>query len=219
MRSHSHHHHHYHHPASPRHGDGDRGPGGGRPGPRDGFMRGRKFSSDDLQLMLLSLLAGGASHGYELIKAIQVRSDSVYSPSPGMVYPALTYLAELGMVSVLLDGNKKLYSLAETGTAELAAQQQRSEELLASLTHMARKMKHLRGAMAEDAAGASADGAAWLPEFVAARLAFKRALLLKSDAGHDEQRRLTTILVRATAELETGAVVTPAPGAGGPASH
>lgn len=208
MKPHHHQHHHHHHCDAPRHGDGDRGPGAGRPQRPDGFMRGRKFSSDDLQLMLLSLLSGGASHGYELIKALQLKSDGVYSPSPGMVYPALTYIQELGLVDVVSEGNKKLYSLAEGGTTELAAKQTRVDELFAGLAHMARKMKHVRGAMAEEGAD---DGASWLPEFVDARLALKRALLLKSEAGHAEQRRMAEILRRATEELN-GELNPPAPG-------
>ena len=194
----THHQHHHHHCDAPRHGDGDRGPGAGRPQRPDGFMRGRKFSSDDLQLMLLSLLAGGASHGYELIKALQLKSDGVYSPSPGMVYPALTYIQELGLADVASEGNKKLYSLAEAGATELAAQQARVDELFAGLAHMARKMKHVRGAMAEEG---GADSGAWLAEFTEARVALKRALMLKSAAGHDEQRRIAAILRRATDEL------------------
>lgn len=178
-------------------GDGQRGPHGGRPGQRDDFMRGRKFSSEDLQLMLLALLAGGTSHGYELIKELQVRSEGVYTPSPGMVYPALTYLQELGLARVALDGNKKSYSLSMEGQAQLDARRARADELLAGLTHMARKMQALRGAMADEA---DQDGA-WLPLFVDARLALKRALLLKSGAGHEEQRRIAAILQRATDDI------------------
>ncbi|MCO8648820.1 PadR family transcriptional regulator, partial [Burkholderia multivorans] len=51
----------------------------------DGMPRGRQFTSDDLQLLLLALLAEQPSHGYELIKALDTRSSGFYSPSPGMV--------------------------------------------------------------------------------------------------------------------------------------
>ena len=94
-------------------GWGDRFGGGfGGFGDGDGFGRGRKFTSEDLQLMLLVLLADRPSHGYELIKALDARSNGFYSPSPGMVYPALTYLEELGYVSVTLEGNRKRYELS-----------------------------------------------------------------------------------------------------------
>ena len=58
------------------------------------------MSAEDLQLMLLGLLEQNPSHGYELIKALGTLSNGFYTPSPGMVYPALTYLEELGYATV-----------------------------------------------------------------------------------------------------------------------
>ncbi|HEV2332187.1 MAG TPA: PadR family transcriptional regulator, partial [Gammaproteobacteria bacterium] len=70
---------------------GHRGEGmGGR-----GFRTGRKLASGDLQLVILSLLADKPRHGYEIIKDVEERSGGFYSPSPGVVYPALTYLEEI----------------------------------------------------------------------------------------------------------------------------
>lgn len=57
----------------------------------DSLNRGRELGSADLQLLLLALLAERPSHGYEPIKALDQRSSGDYEPSPGMVYPALTY--------------------------------------------------------------------------------------------------------------------------------
>lgn len=162
------------------------------------YTRGRKFSSDDLQLLLLALLSEKPRHGYELIRELEARSDGFYSPSPGMVYPALTFLEERGDVSCAMAGNKKSYTLLATGSEQLAARRDRVDELLAGLVHMARKMKHLRGAIAEDS---QANEGGWLPEFVEARIAFKRALMLKSAAEPDEQRRIAAILARATHEI------------------
>src|SRR5688572_29640957 len=68
----------------------------GPPGSRGGdFRTGRKLASADLQLLILALLAEKPRHGYELIKAFEERSSGFYTPSPGMIYPALTYLEEL----------------------------------------------------------------------------------------------------------------------------
>lgn len=61
------------------------------------FGMGRKLASVDLQLLILGLLAEKPRHGYEIIKALDERSKGFYIPSPGMVYPALTYLEESGM--------------------------------------------------------------------------------------------------------------------------
>ncbi|RQR28205.1 MULTISPECIES: PadR family transcriptional regulator [unclassified Burkholderia] len=189
------------------------GPFGGRGGRGfgdfgdDGMPRGRQFSSDDLQLLLLALVAEQPSHGYELIKALDTRSNGFYSPSPGMVYPALTYLEEVGFVASQAEGNRKRYALTDAGRAHLNAQRERVDTLFARLTHLARKMEFMRRAFAGESAGSEAQDEAqpgWLPEFVEARLALKRALLHKSAADADEQRRIAAIMRRATAEIEGG---------------
>lgn len=182
----------------------------------DGFPRGRRFTSDDLQLLLLALIGERPSHGYELIKAIEAHSNGYYSPSPGMVYPALTYLEELGYVTVQMEGNRKRYELADAGRGYLAANRERADLMLAKLGHIARKMDMVRRAFAGEAGGdtggnaggdefgaaASAGSHGWLPEFIEARRALKHALLLRDNASPDEQRRIAAILARATAEIE-----------------
>ncbi|MEX3971244.1 PadR family transcriptional regulator [Paraburkholderia caribensis] len=183
--------------------------GGGFGGEGDGFPRGRKFTSDDLQLLLLALIDEQPRHGYELIKALEARSNGFYTPSPGMVYPALTYLEELGYVTVQLEGNRKRYSLADAGREYLAGNRERADLMLAKLSHIARKMDSVRRAFAGDAGqqGEAGDDASeyggWLPEFVQARRALKHALLLRDNASPEEQRRIAAILTRATAEIES----------------
>lgn len=63
-------------------------------GSRDQFTSGRKFEAVDLQLVILALLAERPAHGYELIKTIEERSGGFYTPSPGVIYPALTYIVK-----------------------------------------------------------------------------------------------------------------------------
>src|SRR5580698_7800174 len=89
-----------------------------------GFRTGRKLGAADLQLIILALLKEKASHGYELIKALEERSGGFYVPSPGMVYPALTWLEEVGYASVAAEGAKKLYSITEAGREHLTQNQQ-----------------------------------------------------------------------------------------------
>lgn len=174
----------------------------------DAMPRGRKFSSEDLQLLILALLADEPRHGYELIKALEVRSNGFYSPSPGMIYPALTYLEELGYATVELEGNRKRYALAEPGRVYLEANRARVDLMFAKLTHFARKMDSVRRAFAGgDSADANEedrnDGSTpWLPEFLKARMAMKHALFARSDASPDEQKRIAAILLRAIAEIE-----------------
>src|SRR5262244_3442306 len=108
------------------------------------FLAGRRLASGDLQLVLLALLAERASHGYELIKALQERSGGFYTPSPGMVYPALTWLEEVGYASVTAEGAKKLYSITETGRAYLKDHQDAANAMLSQLEFIARKMGRVR---------------------------------------------------------------------------
>src|ERR1700727_3711422 len=85
-----------------------------------GFGMGRKLASTDLQLLILKLLDEKPRYGYEIIKELEERSKGFYVPSPGMVYPALTYLEELGHAEVETDGSKKLYRITEAGAKYLA---------------------------------------------------------------------------------------------------
>ncbi|WP_084186813.1 PadR family transcriptional regulator [Andreprevotia chitinilytica] len=188
-----------------RHGGGGffGGPGG-FDGEGGGMPRSRKVSSDDLQLLLLALLEEQPRHGYELIKALEVRSNGFYSPSPGMVYPALTYLEEVGHATVEVTGNRKCYSLAEQGRTHLAAHREQVDLMLAKLTHIGRKMDSVRRAFSGEPAEASDDTGAWVPELMQARRALKYALVMRTDATADEQRRIAAILARATAEIEAG---------------
>lgn len=207
-----HHLHHWFHAASPggmrRHHGGGPDTGGmghghehghrhGRPDDLHGLPRSRRFSSDDLQLMLLALIAEKPSHGYELIKALDARSNGFYAPSPGMVYPALTYLDEIGQVSVESEGNRKRYGIANAGSEHLAANQARVDAIFAWLKEVAGKMDSVR-----DAYAGAEEGADWLPEYIAARHALKKALRTRRDLTAAEQKRIAAILSRAAAEIE-----------------
>jgi DNA-binding PadR family transcriptional regulator len=187
----------------PHFGDGF-GPGGGG---RGGLGPGRKLGSSDLQLLLLALLAEKPGHGYELIKAIEERSGGYYTPSPGMVYPALTYLEEIGHASVAPEGTRKLYSATEAGRKHLADNRSNLETLLAQLQQIGRRMQKFRRAMqpdhrVADAAGDDeprSDDAA--PELQVARYDLKLALAAKHDAARAEQLRIAAILRQAAADI------------------
>src|SRR3546814_2822416 len=85
-----------------------------------GFRASRMVGAEDLQLLILALLAEKPRHGYEIIKALDEHSHGFYAPSPGVIYPALTYLEEIGFTTVVAEGAKKLYSITEEGGAYLA---------------------------------------------------------------------------------------------------
>lgn len=79
---------------------GPGGPFGGGRGWRGGPRHGRRrmFDRGELRLVLLKLIAEEPRHGYDLIKAIEELSGRVYSPSPGVIYPALAMLADEGLI-------------------------------------------------------------------------------------------------------------------------
>jgi DNA-binding PadR family transcriptional regulator len=82
---------------------------------------GRVFDQGDLRFVILKLISEAPRHGYEIIKAIEDAVGGAYSPSPGVIYPTLTLLEELGYVTVEnAEGGKKLYRIADAGQAALA---------------------------------------------------------------------------------------------------
>ena len=113
-----------------------------------GIPRGRMVSSDDLQLqlLLLALLEAESRHGHELIKALQTHSNGIYSPSPGMVYPALTCLEELEYISAEQEGNRKRYSVSAEGHKFLTERRERADRIFERLKEIGSKMDSVRRA-------------------------------------------------------------------------
>jgi len=100
-----------------------------------GGRRRRLFDPGELQSLLLSLTAEQPRHGYELIRAIEARSQGGYSPSPGVVYPALTFMEEAGWLEIAADaGARKSYRATEQGKARIA---ERAEEIAAAEARLA----------------------------------------------------------------------------------
>lgn len=94
---------------------------GGRHGRHGGGKFGRVFDHGDLRLVILNLIAEKPRYGYEVIKAIEEKVAGAYTPSPGVVYPTLILLDEMGLATVSeADGNKKLYAVTDAGRAHLA---------------------------------------------------------------------------------------------------
>ncbi|CAN5324030.1 PadR family transcriptional regulator [soil metagenome] len=203
-------HDHHHHERGAHRGGGGRGGRdrgffgfGAGPGSRHGndagtagFGRGRKLGSDDLQLLLLALLAAQPSHGYELIKQLEERSNGYYAPSPGMVYPALTFLEEIGHASVTTEGARKRYDLTDAGREQLRQNQPRVDALFEQLSWIGKRMDDWREAM--DHSGGD-DG--FIAELHEARRALKDALRAQGRSGPEEQKRVAAIVLRAAKEI------------------
>ncbi|WP_416064347.1 PadR family transcriptional regulator [Rhizobium sp. ZK1] len=101
---------------------------------------GRRFSAGELQTILLALLEERPSHGYELIKTLEERSGGFYVPSPGVIYPALTYLEETGLAEVENEGTKKLYKITEAGRRKVEENRDMIDQTLAKLERIAEGM-------------------------------------------------------------------------------
>jgi DNA-binding PadR family transcriptional regulator len=192
---------------------------GGFPGERgwrgERFGRGRKFAAADLQLLILALLADKPRHGYEIIKAVDERSNGYYSPSPGMVYPALTYLEEIGHATVEAEGTKKRYRITDDGRAHLDANRATVDAILEELDWIGRRMDRLRQIFSGHETAERGDEAGdlespvpsrgrryhVLAELHVARQRLKAALIGSFGSSPEEQRRVAEILDRAADEI------------------
>ncbi|WP_413724042.1 DUF2218 domain-containing protein [Sodalis sp. RH16] len=94
--------------------------------------RGRVFDYGELRLLLLAMLAEQPSHGYELIHEVKERFGGLYKPSPGVIYPTLTWLYDRGYTVIDLEkGGRKRYTITDGGRSFLAANKAVTEMLLA----------------------------------------------------------------------------------------
>lgn len=107
---------------------GERGRGG------NGRSR-RMFDGGELRLVLLKLIADEPRHGYDLIRAIEEMTGGGYAPSPGVVYPTLTMLDEMGLIEEQAsEGAKKRFAATDAGRTQLAERAEEVEALIARLT-------------------------------------------------------------------------------------
>jgi DNA-binding PadR family transcriptional regulator len=116
------------------------GPGGG------GFPGARRLGAKELQLVILALLSERPAHGYELIRSLEERSGGFYSPSPGVIYPALTFLEEVGYARAEQEGPRKLYQITPEGRSHLAAQRATADAILNALSRIGGRMDEVREA-------------------------------------------------------------------------
>lgn len=89
----------------------------------------RVFAAGDLKLLLLALIAEQPCHGYDLIRRIEGMFDGAYSPSPGVIYPTLSFLETSAMVTCGVEDGKKCYSLTDAGRLSLEDQAEALNEV------------------------------------------------------------------------------------------
>lgn len=100
-----------------------------------GGRRQRFFGHGELRLVILDILTRNASHGYELIKAIESLTQGNYTPSPGVIYPTLDFLQDRQFITITEEesGRKKI--------AITVAGQQWLDENLEHLEHIQTRIK------------------------------------------------------------------------------
>ena len=135
-----------------RHRRGRFGLHGWRGGPggidADDILRAKRIMAQgDLRLIALALIAEQPRHGYEIIKLFEEKTGDWYSPSPGIVYPTLTYLEESGHVTASAEGSKKLYSITDGGRAHLEANRDVVDAVLDRLTALGERVNRWRRAV------------------------------------------------------------------------
>jgi DNA-binding PadR family transcriptional regulator len=108
--------------------------GGGLGGHGGGRGRRRVFDGTELRLLLLALIGEQPRHGYDLIKAIEERTAGSYAPSPGVIYPTLTMLEDMGHIAEqAAEGAKRLFAITDAGRVEIGEQAELIEALFARL--------------------------------------------------------------------------------------
>jgi DNA-binding PadR family transcriptional regulator len=111
-------------------GDGPDGGRGGRRGPRAR----RQFVGGELRLVLVKLIADDPRHGYDLIRAVEEMTGGEYAPSPGVVYPTLTLLQDMGLIEEAPgEGPRKPFQVTDEGRQYL---DERAEEIEALLERL-----------------------------------------------------------------------------------
>jgi DNA-binding PadR family transcriptional regulator len=104
------------------------------------------FESGELRLVLLKLIADEPRHGYDLIRAIEDMTGGEYAPSPGVVYPTLTLLQDMGLIEEAPgEGPRKSFQATDDGRAHLEERSEEVEGLFERLRDLAPEESHSAG--------------------------------------------------------------------------
>jgi len=154
-----------------------------------GKRRARMFRRGELKLLALHLIAEEPRHGYDLIRQIEELTGGHYAPSPGIVYPTLTLMAEMDLIDEKVDGDgKKIYSITEAGSARLAEDEALIAEILERLEGVSKM-------------GEASDGASVRRAMHNLKSAI-RIRLAEEEKGSDKILDVTAIIDEAASKIE-----------------
>lgn len=116
--------------------------------------RARMFQRGELRLVLLHLISEDPRHGYDLIQQIEELTGGHYAPSPGIVYPTLTLMADMDLIDEKVDdGGKKVYSITKAGAKLLKEEEKHITRILERLDGVAQMGQASDGASIRRAVG------------------------------------------------------------------
>jgi len=166
------------------------------------FRIGRALAQGDLKLLALSLIAEQPRHGYEIIKLLEEKTGGWYAPSPGVVYPTLTFLEEAGYVASEPDGAKKRYSITGEGRVYLEENRDFADAILARIAQIGEKMGKVKRWMG---LGEDEGARRELPRLIEAALDNLRDVAReKLGASRADEARIVAILARAANDIREG---------------
>jgi len=173
---------------------------GGRHGMGGGDMMraGRMLATGDLRLIALGLIAEQPRHGYEIIKVLEDKTAGWYSPSPGVVYPTLTFLEEAGYVTAQTEGAKKLYTITEEGRAHLEENRDFVDAVLEKMAALGERVTSMRRRFGR---GEDSDDRPSTPLVRAAFENLRTAALQRIEDDADAEAKVVEVLARAAQEI------------------
>jgi DNA-binding PadR family transcriptional regulator len=165
----------------------------------DMMRAGRMLATGDLRLIALGLIAEQPRHGYEIIKVLEDKTAGWYSPSPGVVYPTLTFLEEAGYVTAQVEGAKKLYTITEEGRAHLEENRDFVDAVLERMTALGEKVTSMRRRFRR---GEDGDERPSAPPLVRAAFDNLRTVAMQRiEDDADAETRIVEVLARAAQEI------------------
>jgi DNA-binding PadR family transcriptional regulator len=100
-----------------------------------GGRRASSFQKGDLKYIILDLIKDKPRHGYDIIRELEEKSHGLYKPSPGVIYPTLQMLEEMGYATASEQEGKKVYAITEEGRRFLTSKKDVADGVRNQMKH------------------------------------------------------------------------------------